>query len=51
MVGINYSQVRIKVDTLREIGCGYCWRVNKLSQQTKYKAELFRVDCGNRRVF
>lgn len=47
MEEINYSQVRIKVDKLREKGCGYCWRVNKLSQQTKYQAEWRGVDYSN----
>lgn len=34
----------------QEMGCGYCWRVNKLSQQAKYPAELLRVNYRNSRA-
>lgn len=47
MVEINYSQVRIKVDKHGEMGSGYRWRVNKLSQQTIQQAELLGVNYRN----
>lgn len=50
---INYSQVRIKEDTLRggkKGGCGYIpvgGSINSPPQQTKYPAELLGVNYRN----